>query len=111
MEWDLDLASDIELYDMYSEGLTFSDPDFIYFIPMARERVARKLDYGKKVSETDLNRLRLVDSYVLSNLESLPEDFDEDDPNQPFERWWWHLKAIKEDRFPRKFLPRSQGKA
>ena len=105
MERDLDLASDIELYDMYSEGLTFSDPDFIYSIPMARERVARKFYEGKKASETDLNRLRRADFYVISNINGLPDDFDEDDPNQPLEKWWWHLKAIKEGRFPREFLP------
>jgi len=30
-----------------------------------------------------------------------------DDPNQPLEKWWWHLKAIKEGRLPLKLLPIS----
>ena len=107
MERDLDLASDINLYDMYSEGLTFSDPDFTHSIPMARERVAKTLEAGVRATEMNLTRLRRVDDYVISNIDGLPDDFDEDDPNQSLEKWWWHLKAIKEGRFPRELLPVS----
>ena len=107
MKRDLDLASDINLYDMYSEGLTFSDPDFTHSIPLARERVAKTLEAGVKATEMNLTKLRRVDDYVISNIDGLPGDFDEDDPNQPLEKWWWHLKAIKEGRFPRELLPVS----
>ena len=107
MDRDLELLSDIELYDMYSEGLTFSDPDFVFMIPVARERIARKIKKAKPSSHKDLTRLERADIYVLSNLRGLPDDYDMDDPSQPLEKWWWHLRAIKEGKFPKEFLPLS----
>ena len=102
-----DIGAEIEYYDFCSEGLTFSDPDVVEAIPATREEISRLLSLGEKPEPRDAERLRRVDDYVLSNIDGLPDDFDEDDPNQSLEKWWWHLKAIKEGRFPRELLPVS----
>ena len=100
-----DISAEIEFYDFCSEGLTFSDPDVVEAIPATREEISRLFSLGEKPEPRDMDRLKRVDDYVISNIDGLPDDFDEDDPNQPLEKWWWHLKAIKEGRIPREFLP------
>ncbi len=100
-----DIRAEIEYYDFCSEGLTFSDPDVVEAIPATREEISRLLEDG---GAGDMERLRRVDDYVISNIDGLPDDFDEDDPSQPPEKWWWHLKAIKEGRFPGELLPRDK---
>ena len=101
-----DLAEEISYYDFCSEGLTFSDPDLVFAIPATREKIHRLL--GNTVSaEEDNPRLKRVDAYVLANIDGLPEDYDEDDPSQPPEKWWWHLKEIKAGTFPKEHLPQG----
>jgi len=94
-----DLSAEICFYDFCSEGLTFSDPDLVFGISATREKIFRLLQKGQSLEPKDAQKLQCVDPYVLSNIQGLPDDYDEDDPNQPFEKWWWHLKAIKEGRF------------
>ena len=93
-----ELASLIELYKIFSEGLVFSDPDFVYQLPELREEIFSLMVKGIVADERDMIRLKESDSYVISNLNGLPADYDQDDPSQPLEKWWWHLTAIKEGR-------------
>ncbi len=93
-----ELGSAIELYKIFSEGLVFSDPDFVYQLPELREDVFALMSGGAKGDSIDMKRLEETDAYVLSHLDGLPQDYNEDDPSQPPEKWWWHLRAIKEGR-------------
>ena len=105
-----ELEQKVEFYDFVSEDFMAPDCPFSYSIPEIRQEIDDLLIIITPDSKS-LMRLNRADRDIIAFIDNLPDDYDEDDPNQPFERWWWHLKAIKEDRFPRKFLPRSQGKA
>ncbi len=96
-----DVYGEIEFYDFCVEELLFGgEPyDFVYAIPEVRELVERL-----KHNATDpywLKRLERADNYLLESLKYLPEDYDEDDPKQPPEKWWWHLKTIKNGKIDR----------
>ncbi len=97
-----ELVADIGLFDLYSEGLTFSDPDLTHNIPKVRERIDQAIRAGAVLPKKEEERLQRIDNYVLSHLDGLPQDYNEDDPSQPPEKWWWHLRAIKEGRLQAK---------
>ena len=104
-----DIKAEINYYEFCSEGLTFSDPDVVYAIPATRETISNLLLDNDMLESKWVKRLQRTDIYVLSNLQGLPDDYDEDDPSQPLEKWWWHLRAIKEGKFPVKFLPSKKN--
>ncbi len=101
-----DLAAKIEFYDFASEDFMAPDCPLAYSLPEMREEIAELLKESSP-DEKSLMRLRRADRDIIAYIENLPDDFEEDDPNQPLEKWWWHLKAIKEGRFPRELLPTS----
>ncbi len=92
-----DLSGKIEFYDFTSEDLLAPDPPLAYSIPEMREEIEALLQISS-VNKKDINRLKKADQTILDYIDNLPDDYDVDDPSQPPEKWWWHLKAIKERR-------------
>ncbi|NPA41172.1 MAG: hypothetical protein GXO18_02755 [Aquificae bacterium] len=62
------------------------------------------LDSNEIVQRAD--KFLLIDlDYYLKNSPKWHGFKIEDDPNQPLEKWWWHLNKIAKGEFPIEKLP------
>ena len=93
------MAAKVEFYDFVSEDFSAPDPPLAYSMPGIREEIEELLK-GSRPDDEVKARLERADQTILDHIHNLPADYDADDPSQPPERWWWHLRAIKEGRLP-----------
>ncbi len=63
-----------------------------------------ELDNNEVVKKADRTLLRNLKDY-LKNSPKWHGLKIEDDPNQPLEKWWWHLNKIAKGEFPTEKLP------
>ncbi|NPA41540.1 MAG: hypothetical protein GXO18_04620 [Aquificae bacterium] len=70
----------------------------------------RELIYEYGVEDDEITKM--ADKFLLIDLDHFLKNSPkwhgfkiEDDPNQPLEKWWWHLNKIAKGEFPVEKLP------
>ncbi len=80
-------------------------------LPMSVEALqARDYLVDETMPPGDVERLHFLDQVLMEEaLRGEPTiimaDVLADHPDQPLERWWWHLGAIRRGRYPVALLP------
>jgi len=68
-----------------------------YNLPVRRERIYQAGIFNQDVIELDQI---VMEETLNGSLDWLPDEDEE-----PLEKWWWHLKKIKEGIYPAHLLP------
>jgi len=84
-----------DMYGFMAEGLDFSAEELTLLIPEYREKIG-----NERISE----KVKEIDQEVIANIKNLP-DYWKDNEAEPLEKWWWHLRKIKEGTYPAHLLP------
>lgn len=76
-------------------------------LPTLRDRIEQEKEQWNQELLADLEK---HDEYLLDHVLVTPQEeiwpsLLEDHPDQPLERWWWHLGKLRRGEYPLELLP------